>query len=222
MKRIPYQLAYSLSICLLILVGSSARADLFSALAVDNATVQPAGPRPGDNGKRFFNMEGNQNGNFASFGVADFTFPHRGEDGDESEIESIRNLTVTLVQANAAFTADGALHFWLTTDTTTDIQPSDEPAVSFIRADDPDGLDQQLVPRFFLGSGMFVQVDDGHVDTYSFRLSRGARQYLRRQIGRCGTVRIVISPADGTVAATYAGFSNMEFTGPVLTISFED
>src|SRR5215471_15594343 len=43
MKRIPYQLAYSLSICLLILVGSSARADLFSALAVDNATVQVEG-----------------------------------------------------------------------------------------------------------------------------------------------------------------------------------
>jgi len=222
MKKISNVVTCALAVPLFVLSGSRARAEQISVLAFDNATVQPAGPRPGDNGKRFFNMEGNQNGNFASFGVADFTFPHRGEDGDESEIESIRNLTVTLVQANAAFTADGALHFWLTTDTTTDIQPSDEPAVSFIRADDPDGLDQQLVPRFFLGSGMFVQVDDGQVDTYSFRLSRGARQYLRRQIGRCGTVRIVISPADGTVAATYAGFSNMEFTGPVLTISFED
>jgi len=222
MKKISNVVTCALAVPLFALSGSRARAEQISVLAFDNATVQPAGPRPGDNGKRFFNMEGNQNGNFASFGVADFTFPHRGEDGDESEIESIRDLVVTLVQANAAFTADGALHFWLTTDTTTDIQPSDDPAISFIRADDPDGLDQQLVPRFFLGSGMFVQVDDGQVDTYSFRLSRGPRRYLRRQIGRGGTVRIVISPADGTVAATYAGFSNMEFTGPVLTISFED
>jgi hypothetical protein len=207
---------------LFILSGSSARADQISVLAFDNATVQPAGPRPGDNGKRFFNMEGNQSGMFASFGVADFTFPHHDEDGEESEIESIRSLTVTLVQANAAFTADGALHFWLTTDTNTDIQPSDTPAVKFIREDDPDGLDQQLAPRFFLGSGMFVQVDDGQVDTFSFRLSRQARQYLRRQISRGGTVRIVISPANGTVAATYAGFSNDEFTGPTLTIGGED
>jgi hypothetical protein len=31
-----------------------------------------------------------------------------------------------------------------------------------------------------------------------------------------------VSPADGSVAATYAGYSNVDFTGPVLTISFDD
>src|SRR5712692_3369536 len=116
---------------------------------------------------------------------------------------------------------DGALHFWLTTDAATDIQPGDDPAVKFIR-EDPDGLDQQLVPRFPLGSGMFVQVDDGQVDSYTFRLSRQARQYLQRQISRHGNVRVIISPADADVAVTYAGFSNPDFTGPVLTINFDD
>jgi hypothetical protein len=228
MKRIPHQLAYPLSLSVLILGGISAHADLFSALAVDNATVQVEGPRPGDNGKRFFNMEGNQNGDctvemvppcFASFGVADF-------DSDclqiRGEIESIRSLTVTFVQANASFTHDGALHFWLTTDTTTDIQPSEEdPAIKFALADDPDGLADQLIPRFFLGDGTFTQVEDGHPDPFSFPLSRQAERYLVRQIRHHGTIRIGVSPADGAVAATYAGHANDEFSGPLITLDVE-
>jgi len=224
MKRIPHQLAYPLSICVLILGGNSARADLFSALAVDNATVQVEGPRPGDFGKVFFNMEGNQNGDctvemvppcFASFGVADFdstSLQIRGE------IESIRSLTLTLVQANASFTHDGALHFWLTTDTTTDIQPSEDPAIKFALTDDPDGLDDQLIGRFFLGAGTFTQVSSGHPDPFTFRLSRHAERYLIRQIRHHGKIRIALSPADGPVAATYAGYSNDEFSGPLITL----
>jgi len=87
-----------------------------------------------DNGKRFFNIEGNGSGVFSSFGVADFTLPRH----EDSEEESIRMLTLTLTQSNAGFTHDGGLHFWLTTDTATDIQPSDTPAVTFVREDDPD------------------------------------------------------------------------------------
>ena len=187
-----------------------------SLAAFDNATVQPAGPRPGDNGKRFFNMEGNGNGDFASFAVADFT-PHMpGQEG-----MPVR-LTVTLVQANAAFTSNGDLHFWLTTDTTTDIQPSDNPAVRFITPDDPDGLDDQLVPRLFLGSGTFVEVDDGQMDDYSFDLSPDASQYLRDQISNCGNIRIVISPADSNVAATYAGHTHETWPGPAITIDLAE
>ncbi len=203
---------------LLLAVGSRADAERVSALAVDNATVQPAGPRPGDNGKRFFNVEGNGAGNFASFGVADFNLPTH----EDSEVESIRALTLSFTQSNAGFTHDGGLHFWLTTDTTTDIQPSETPDVTFVREDDPDGLDGQLAPRFSLGSGSFVQVDDGQVDSYSFGVSRQLGRYLRQQIRRRGTIRILVSPADGSVAATYAGYSNVDFTGPVLTITFDD
>ncbi len=221
MKKIPILLAH-LWIASLLLVGSSARAEEESAPAFDNATVQPAGPRMGPFGKIFFNMEGNQNANFASFGVADFNLPDLGE---HDRGESLNRLTLTFVQANASFTHDGELHFWLTTDTTTDIQPSTNPAVRFIRVEEPDGLGQQLTPRFFLGSGMFVQVgDEGRVDSYSFRLSGHAKQYLRRQIESGGNIRIIVSPADATVAATYAGFSNPDpdTPGPVLTINSGD
>lgn len=203
---------------LLLALGSRAGADQVSVLAVDNATVQPAGPRPGDNGKRFFNIEGNGSDVFSSFGVADFTLPRH----EDSEEESIRMLTLTLTQSNAGFTHDGGLHFWVTTDTATDIQPSDTPAITFVHEDDPDGLDGQLAPRFSLGSGSFVQVDDGQMDSFSFGVSRQLARYLRRQISRGGTIRILVSPADSSVAATYAGHTNVDFSGPVLTISFDD
>ncbi len=220
MKTIPHRLIHSLAVFLLVLGSSSISAETTSTLAVDNSTVQVNGPRMGVNGKRFFNMEGNQNGVFSSFGVADFTLPNPEngfEDGEDAR------LMLTFVQANASFTHDGALHFWLTTDTTTDIQPGDDPAVRFNLPDDPDGLANQLTPRFFLGSGTFTQVgDEGQVDSFSFRLSGRAKHFLRQQINRGDKIRILVSPADGTVAATYAGYTNVEFSGPVITVNVDD
>ncbi len=220
MKTIPHRLIHSLAVSLLVLGGSSASAEMISALAVDNSTVQVNGPRMGDSGKRFFNIEGNQNGDFSSFGVADFNLPNPKngfEDGEDAR------LILTFVQDNAFFTHDGALHFWLTTDTTTDIQPGDDPAVRFNLPDDPDGLANQLTPRFFLGSGTFTQVgDEGQVDSFSFRLSRSAQRFLRHQIHTGGKVRILVSPADGTVAATYAGYTNEDFPGPVITVHVDN
>jgi len=219
MKKVPQKVFHVLTVSLFVLVGSSARAERGSVLADDNATVQVNGPRMGDNGKRFFNMEGNQNGNFSSFGVADFTLSDLGSAFEEGKGSS---LTVTFVQANSGFTHDGGLHFWLTTDTTTDIQPGDDPAVRFDLGDDPDGLTDQLSPRFFLGSGTFTEVADGQVDPFTFQLSRSAQHYLRHQIETKGKIRIVVSPADGTVAATYAGYTNTEFSGPVLTVDSDN
>lgn len=219
MKTVPKKAIHFFVMSLLVLLSSSARAGRASVLADDNATVQVAGPRMGDNGKRFFNMEGNQNGNFSSFGVADFTLSELGrvfENGTDSR------LTVTLVQANSAFTNDGDLHFWLTTDTTTCIQPSEDPAVKFDLGDDPDGLTDQLSPRFSLGAGTFTEVASGQEDSFTFQLSRSAHEYLRHQIETGGKIRIVVSPADGTVAATYAGYTNTEFSGPVLTVDVDN
>src|SRR5262249_32110312 len=101
------------------------------------------------------------------------------------------------------------------------IQPGDDPAIVFLLADDPDGLNDQLITRFFLGSGRFTQVEDGHPDPFSFPLSREAEGYLVQQIKNHGAIRIAVSPAHGPVAATYAGFSNDEFPGPLITLDVE-
>jgi hypothetical protein len=181
---------------------------------VDNATVQPAGPRPGDFGKIFFNTEGPSNDTFSSYGVADFDSTQLGIG---FTVDTIASVTVTLVQANASFTHDGALHFWITTDTDSDIQPDTSPLV-YDASDNPDGLATQLQSRFALGSGTFTQVINGTVDSYSFGLGDEAQAYLVAQINAGGKVRIIISPAEAAVAATYAGFSNTDFAGPQLTV----
>ena len=83
MKKVPQKAIHLLVVSLLVLLGSSARAGEGSVLADDNATVQVNGPRMGDNGKRFFNMEGKQNGNLEGFqadrdfGASQFRFHPR-------------------------------------------------------------------------------------------------------------------------------------------------
>ena len=178
--------------------------------AVNNATVQPSGPRPGVNGKQFFNMEGSGNGSFASFGVADFQ--------TSAANIPITGLTVDLTQANAAFTNNGTLIFYLSTDTTTNIDPVTSP-LTYNSADIPTGIGNQLSTLFLLGAGTFTQISDGTVDSFSFLPSPAATAYLHSQVLAGGRIRLVIAPGDAGVAATYAGFSNTEFAGPQLILA---
>lgn len=177
--------------------------------AVNNATVQPSGPRPGVNGKQFFNMEGSGNGTFASFGVVDFQ--------SSPTSVPVTSLILDLTQANAAFTQNGALIFYLSTDTATGIEPITSP-LAYSGADTPTGIGTQLAPLFLLGAASFTQVSDGTVDAFPFSLSLAAASYLSGQLLTGGPIRLVIAPGDPTVAATYAGFSNAEFSGPELTL----
>jgi hypothetical protein len=201
----------SVLILITISVPKQARANIILP-ASNNATVQPGGPRAGVNGKQFFNMEGSANGTFASFGVVDF---------QPSPMSlQVTSLTVTLTQANAAFTHNGALTFYLSTDTATNIEPGVSPLI-YNPADIPTGLGTQLSPIFPLGTGSFTQVSDGTMDIFSFSFSPSAAvaSYLTSQISTGGRIRVVIAPGDPTVAATYAGFSNTEFAGPELTLA---
>jgi hypothetical protein len=196
-------------ILITVSVPKQARANIILP-ASNNATVQPGGPRPGVNGKQFFNMEGPANGTFASFGVVDF----------QSSPMSLQvtSLALALTQANAAFTHNGALFFYISTDTATNIEPGISSLIYSV-ADIPTGLDNQLSPIFPLGTGSFTQVSDGTMDIFSFSPSAAVASYLTSQISTGGRIRVVIAPGDPTVAATYAGFSNTEFAGPELTLA---
>jgi hypothetical protein len=184
--------------------------------ASNNATVQAAGPRTGANGKSFFNMEGSSNGSFASFGVVDFQTPAGVAFGPGGM------LSLTLTQANAAFTTFGQLAFYLSTDTTTSIDPGTSPLAFDASASDlPTGLGSQLNTKYLLGSGTFTEVANGHQDIFSFTPTGAALSYLMTEIDAAGKVRLIIAPNDASVAATYAGFSNTNFHGPELTITPE-
>lgn len=190
----------------------------FMTEAFDNATVQPGGPRSGANGKNFFNIEGEANGSFASFGVADFA---AASFGVPFQVGSISNFRVMLTESNAAFTAPGMLDFFLTTDTTTSIQPGS--SLVWQNGQNPAGVGAQM-PLIALGSGAFTttgNVNSGQVDTFNFNLSAAAENYVKNALNSNGTLRLVITPGQGQagVAATFAGFSNNTLAGPTMEFS---
>jgi hypothetical protein len=195
----------------LIVIGlaEDARADVILD-AFDNATIQPTGPRTGANGQLFFNIEGSDNGQFASFGVADFM--------PSAMNVAITSLTLTLTQANASFTHNGSLLFYISGDTTTSIDPGTSP-LFYDGGALPTGLGTQLSPTHFLGTGMFTEVADGTVDSFNFTLDMATTVYLDSQLSMGGPIRVIVAPGDAAVAATYAGFSNTDFSRPQLSLT---
>jgi hypothetical protein len=202
-----------IALAVLGLAAQGIRADDFSAPATDNATVQPTGPRMGQNGKDYLNVEGVMNGNFASFGVIDFDSSALGLNG----VTDLQSVTISLTQDNASFTHDGPVNFYITEDTTTSIQP-DDMAILF-DTNDSEGLNGQLSPIHLLGAGNFMQTNSGDLDQFRFALDTDTKAYLIGQINTGGTIRVVITPTDPATAATYAGFSSPDYTGPVITVT---
>lgn len=185
--------------------------------AIGNATVQPAGPRTGSNGLAFLNIEGSANGSFASYGVARF---------DLSSIKSqfdaqygvggwqIDRITLQLTQSNAAFTTDGDVGvFFTSNDTAALTAPStltyDSYATSFPDA----GL---------VSSYTFHETSTGAVDSYAL-FTRGAGNTvgagaLAMDAMGGGLTTILLRDQSAGVAATYAGYSNFTYAGPTLVI----
>jgi len=214
MKGISQPIAVIVALTGLALSVSTAHADDFSTFAFDNATVQPGGPRMGANGKNFFNTEGTDNATFASFGVADFDTSTLGI---TYTVDTVTAVTVTLTQDNASFTTDGAINFYISEDTVTSIQPEDDAV--FFDATDSEGLNGQLQPIHFLGSGSFAQGANGTVDVFAFDLDADTAPYVAGVLNNQGTLRLVITPVDTFVSATYAGFSDPNYPGPMITVS---
>lgn len=179
--------------------------------ATDNSTIQPGGPRQGGSGDAFFNIEGTANGNFASYGVIDFTFDAN------PLITSVDAVEISFTQSNAGFTADGSLQFWADSVLVDDINSGDSP-LAFDSNTTPgtaqDVTDGDLALTF-LGDGSFVEVEDGFVDTFS--LSPLSDVFLST-LQNGGTLRLIVTPNDADVAATWAGFTNDTYAGPTLSI----
>lgn len=203
----------AVSLALALVNGAYAQVTV-SAEAVNNATVQPAGPRSGNAGKNFFNVEGNNKGQYASFGVADFSASSFGLSLPVADITGIR---LVLIEDRASFSTAGGINIWLSEDTTTDIEPVTSP-LAWDASDLPNGLGSQLVPRHYLGSGTYTPTADGTVFSYTLSLTPNAKSYLISQLNSAGAIRIVVSPADDDVAATYVGYSHSSLAGPTLEL----
>src|SRR5690348_10418770 len=77
--------------------------------ATHSVTVQPAGPRAGETGTRFFNIEGKNNEKYAAFGVLDFNLA-------KAEPDKATGLALSLTQSLARFSKNGKLRVYLSAD----------------------------------------------------------------------------------------------------------
>ena len=147
------------------IVAAPAMAVFISQEASNNATVQPSptGPRPGGNGKAFFNMEGSANGSFASFGVADFAFTPLPPLG--FPVTHVSDATLKMTQSNAGFTTDGPISIYYTANTSQSIEPGE--MIFYQGSDGAASVDPVFSPLTLLGSGNFVEVATGTEDSYS-------------------------------------------------------
>lgn len=197
----------------LFLFSGLIRADTVSATASANATVQPGGPRTGSSGTNYFNIEGANNGSFASWGALDFNVASFNL---AYTATAISNLSISFTEANGSFTvASGSMAFYLVTDTTSSILNNGTSTLFFDSANAPEGLGTQLGNTpFLLGTGTFSAIPaNGIIDTYSLTLSTEAQTYFLSQLNTSSAIlRLVVTPTAANTASTWAGATSATTT----------
>ena len=190
---------------------SSPKAEAASVSASADSIIQPGGPRTTNNGSN------------ASYAVADFSGLHLGI----TSLSQLNSLSLTLTQANAAFTANGTVGVYLSTDTATNIGLGSP--LTFQSTSPPTGLGTQLNNALGnpLGTSFsFVQVANGHQDVLNLLpfvsgLSAASQSFLLNALNNGTDIRLVVAAEDANVVATWAGINNTSAPGnnppPILT-----
>ncbi|MBX9606941.1 MAG: hypothetical protein K2Y51_12010 [Gammaproteobacteria bacterium] len=194
-----------------------AQALTVSVEAFDNATVQPGGPRSGSSGKAFFNIEGADNGSFASYGVARFDLTAAKGSFDEQfgvggwKIDLV---SVQLTQSNASFSTTGGVGIRHTSDDSTGIQPGSSPLAHPVSGDFAD-----LAP---LVDYTFTPISTGTLETHVLFDASGANPtgslQLVADVMGDNLVTLLFVDLDPAVAATYAGVTNASRPGATLAV----
>jgi hypothetical protein len=221
--RCAYLSVFALAVVASVVAGRPAAAVPVSLEATDNATVRPAGPRAGGSGKNFFNVEGNNNGVNASFGVVDFNFSTLELTG---AVSTVTGVTIEFGQANAAFSVMGPISVYYTSATGVSIQPDNLELQYVAGMDGLGSVDADLGTLTLLGSGTYTGASggpNGVIDTVALTLDAAAQTALIAAVNNDTTFRLVVTPDASSTAATYAGFGYTSATLPVAgpTIKFE-
>lgn len=175
------------------LVFSAVASDLESSAAV-SLTVQAEGVRKGEAGARYCNIQGKNNGKYASFGLITFPAPKTNEKPGQVE-----GLELTLVQSIPSFAKDGKVRFFLLDDDRAGPEDLKFDATSTA------GLGERFKDRIPIGGGAFRKIETGHADTFTLSLDEPARKVLSKRLADKTEIRILIVPGDDEVAATYFG-----------------
>lgn len=193
-----------------------------TAEASANATIQSAGPRPGYQGKIFFNAASPACDKGASFAVADFKV---SDFKASKEVSDITGINLVLVQTNAWFTKPGSVRFYIVSDTSASIDEKDCP-LKFDSKSLPFGIGKQLGTLYELGKVEFkgeAEEDEDEKgkepkDTYSFKVTSELKAFLLKALNDPkARIRLVAAPNDDKVSSTWGGADHRRVDGPKLT-----
>jgi hypothetical protein len=162
-----------------------------------SAIIQEAGPRTGDPGKVYLNVEGKANGKYASFGVVDFDTAKSPAKGTK-----VKGAALTLTQSLPPFAKEGKVRVYVSSDTKTSL--SEATSLKFVTSV-AEGIGVQLKPLLAVGDGVFKKVKNGQAEKMALTLDDASRAYVEKQLAEGAAIRVVIVPADDQVAATYFG-----------------
>ena len=167
----------------------------------------------------FFNVQGDDDA-FTVYSLVDFDTSSIGQ------VTGITSLTLDLSQSNAFFSADGDIEFFLASDTRV-VDVTD--AARYISAQPSGGANfgADVVGNAFgtlfpLGTGTYAQTADFDIDTFTLTLDAAGEAFAVSQINSGGLLRIIGTPADLGVQATYSGNDNFfdpPIPGPVLNVT---
>ena len=163
-------------------IGQETRAQI-ELSARDGATIQPAGPRGGNPGKVYLNIEGKNNGKdsiYASFGVLDFK-PEKVA----MPLKKVKTVKLTLVQSVIRYSKDGAVKVYISTDVKTTLEGDSSPLKYDPKS--AGGPGDQLKPPHLLGEAMFTKKETGDADTLTSTPSAAAAAFLLDRLNRTET-----------------------------------
>ncbi len=166
----------------------------------------------------FFNVQGDDDA-FTVYSLVDFDTSSIGE------ISSINSLSLELTQSNAFFSASGGLEYFLATDT-RDVLLTDSARFISDQANGGANTGAAVVGNAFgtlhpLGTGTYNVSATGDVDTVLFSLDAAGEAFAVSQINSGSLLRIIATPADADVQATYSGAGSIldPPSPPVLNVS---
>lgn len=196
------------------------------------ATVQPGGVRAAPNGANFFNIEGRNNGSFASWGAVRFDLSAAyaqlntlaQQQFGANGTFTITGAAVTFYSSNAAFTAPGLLEVYRVANDTLSIDPN-APGAGF-------GIGTTLggnrmyngvlgAASSLLGTINFTQSGSGN-NGVAFGTSINTVLGLGELNGLDNALTLVIDTNSLTTAATFEGQSGPfnGINGPALTLNY--
>ena len=178
---------------------SAALAGVFSA-QVEEDEIDAFGD--GQVNMAFFNVEGDDD-MFTVYSLVDF------DTGSIGAVSAINSLSLELTQSNAFFSANGGLEFFLASDTRA-VELTD--TARFMSGQDVGEVNTGAAvvgsafgTLFPLGNGTFNVTATGDVNTILFSLDAAGEAFAISQINSGGLLRIIATPADADVQATYSG-----------------